>query len=354
MKNFGVSDNLTKAFTDVVRIDETDKKYVHKIIAGPRQYQSIFYPSFSKDGKEIILTVPPNELFKRMQKIDEEIHKNEEKYRSPFAPTTTYRALILDKADSVPIVKLAEYKYSIAQHFGDLERAPYMDDTGATVQNKLQNGLKFMWWAVITKKRKDESKKESWNNVEYIVQAHPTIKKPFSGKIPIEVLSANVKMNENGLDLVTPSKTWNIPYNEIFTQLEWEAIQNCEYDIVELTAPLPDDAVMEKLHEYPINFMGISKFNGTPYYDNIELLIKNATQYGLPVNNVAGQIEAPKSNTTFIEPAKPQVQEPVKATPVVQTVDTSFPPPEAAFDDELEKALTKDDSETDNISSIVW
>jgi hypothetical protein len=64
---------------EIIRIKELNKPYRHRIVDGPKQVLTVFYPSIDADGKpkKFIITVPSwrDSIFDSLAKIDEKIQK---------------------------------------------------------------------------------------------------------------------------------------------------------------------------------------------------------------------------------------------------------------------------------------
>jgi len=271
MKEIGKKDNSISM--EIIRIKENDKPYRHKIIDGPKQVHTVFYPTVGDDGKTVKMAIPVPDpwknVFAPLANADVAIKKSAiykrsgqtqeamdaaKKVKSEFSTSSTYHCLILDKMDEVPVVKHAEYKYSVYRKILELEKSPAVDDRGNKDEAYLRYGLLFMIWLEIMRGRKGESKVEQYDT-EYTVKVLEKFLGNWENKIPSYLLRASQAVNEDGtitLSTGTKSLKMDVVKYGMLTEEEFQAILNFPSNLEELVVPFTHEQTLEKLQAYPI------------------------------------------------------------------------------------------------------
>lgn len=273
MKTIGNRDVAVSSSMDVIRIKEYGKPYRLKIIDGPVKVHTVFYPTQGDEGKVRTMAVtvkdPFQNVFAPLINMDRAIKKKEvlertgdttqaNKVRSSLSPNTTYHCLVLDKADEVPIIKHAEFPYSVYKQIGDLEATrAIINERGDKDESKLRYGLLFMLWFEIQRVEKGTSKEQKYNT-DYKVHVMERLLGEWENQVPSHLLNPKnwQEINEAKRQIIIHTPTKDYPMDvvdlEMFTEDEFQAIVNYPHSLSELVIPMTDDEALEKLRDYPI------------------------------------------------------------------------------------------------------
>lgn len=229
---------------------------VVRVIIGPVAVRQIWYPTFMKneDDESFVghrrLQIPPkgseicklfNQADKKLAKLNPEMtEKKLEKYRSLWNGGTRYWWLAFDRANAKPVVEVLEVSWTINEKIEKFTEA-ISKKKGKT--DFLRYGLPFMYDLIITKDI-DPKIKNKMHATSYEVDVdHETI--PV-GDIPISWLHEGF---EGDLD-------------DYFTEEELKAMDDYKGELEEMTAPLSETEIQDKLTDSPpiLNAMRDNKF----------------------------------------------------------------------------------------------
>lgn len=288
MKTVGNRDDYTSA-PDVVRIKEYNKPYWHKPIDGPKMVHTVFYPTMGDEGKVRTMAVTVRDPFKNtfspIIDMDRSIKKKEvlarggdvataNKVRSSLSANTTYHCLILDKKDDVPVVKHAEYPYSVYKKLVDSERQFAIDEKGNQDESKLRYGLLFMNWYEITRIEKGTSKDKQYNT-DYTVTVMTKYVGVWENRVKAALLHKDCwqEINEAKKEIIVHTATKDYPFPVVemgmMSELEFQAMINYEHQLSDLIIPMTDEQAIEKLQSYPI-MLDARDSSGNYYLPNWE------------------------------------------------------------------------------------
>jgi len=330
-------DEARKGHTDFV--DLKDGENVHRILYGPVRRSFIWYPTLRNVDGELQLkkkmVIRPDEgcILDEIAAIEKKIRMDlgEDQPQSSLRPVTRYFYLIMDQNRAEPLVEIARYPYQV---FNDLITKEEEVDTDDPT--KLRYGLIFMFKWII-KKSIDPSKQRRYG-VTYSAEPDPKSVAPFVGKVPVAALGQSPE------ELMA---IYGDHIKSIFTEAEWEAMNNCNIELEKELKPHTPDQIVNMLIDSPIfldakdgdNYIFPSResFNAAI----IELGLKTLRE-----GNQAALPPAPKS----VSPTEVDLESP---TETVQ-IETSPPPTEKTsdtkweLDEEVEEGLFQEpEEETD-------
>ena len=309
MKNLGTRDEMD--YGDIIRIKEFDKPYQLKIIDGPKQSHSIFYPSLNETGQPmfVMLTVrdrynnpltPLADLHKKIVAThiyekkgrNEESHKEVKAIRTVFFPDSRFHALCLNKFDTVPAVRRVEFPWTIYDSLMRIEQEKFVDKDGNTNEGLLRYGLLFMLWVEMKKVYKFPNKKDKmieYMNTTYDVRVLENEAKDFIGKIPSSFLKGSISIEDNiiVIKIGADKKKIDPVKLNMFTSEQWAAVLNFEKGIDDFIKPMSDEAIIEKLNKYPliVNATRDGK-EMIPYYEELLTAAKEKSlEYQLEKSN---------------------------------------------------------------------
>jgi len=235
-------DQLFNLFKDRVR--PSDGPNIHRILFGPVQIQTVFYPTREvdretgelKSTKHAIVVPRSGSIFDELAAMDKRIKfaLGEKNPDSTFTPNQSFLYLVFNRAEAESIVRVGEYKYSVVKQFIEKEEAVSTKD-----KTKLMYGPIFSWDAIIDKKV-DPSKPKKFG-VKYEVSVNPEAC-PLMGQIPIEWLSLSIK-----------EFFAHVERDVVFTDEEVEAIQSCEIDLHSVAKARSSEEILELLQKFPID-----------------------------------------------------------------------------------------------------
>ena len=257
---------------DVVRVqDLSEGKYPVRIVAGPVQVDTIFYPTLvaSAGGK----LIPIKKMVTRDTSIggilDEvaELDKSVQvtygvdRPRSIFSPSSKWVYLAFDiKKDPDKPIRL-ETNWSIYLKLSQLEEEIYFEedpDTGERVNedsSKLMNGLIFMYNVIIEKIRNPKNPHPQFG---WIYDVHVAKGNPFRGKVSISMLEDDAEIPE---DLLM----------SVFSDSQWQALKVLEQTFGSLRnfimrgyKTMTPQEVLKKLQDFPPNLSAIE--DGKPLF----------------------------------------------------------------------------------------
>jgi hypothetical protein len=321
---------------EIIRIKELNKPYRHRIVDGPKQVLTVFYPSIDADGKpkKFIITVPSwrDSIFDSLAKIDEKIQKTKiydrmgrndasekaaKMIRSQLSPTTTFQCLVIDKKDDVPVVRRAEYKTTVNKELVRLESERVVDTHGNRDETKLRYGL---LWMLIMEITKIESKKDSNLpanfNTEYKTMVLSELYNACFGQVPSYLLNKPISIDLAAKALVVhPAVGKPVPFPVIewgmMTEAEWSAIVNCELDLASLVKPMTQAEAIERLEKNPLQINAVDDKGNFLLPDWQQIRDEMSKQnLRLPIND-SPVSELPAHTDT---PPAPQVEAPVAYT----------------------------------------
>lgn len=350
----GTRDKETSSYDGIIRIRDYDRPYRLKILDGPYPQRSIFYKTKAQNdaGEEevrtAVITVSShkenvlsplvkihketliNNIYERLGNSQEAADKAK-KVSSSFEPRTSYHCLVLDKADSVPTVRRAEFPWSVRSELLRLEGESNTDEQGNKDETTLRYGLMIMLWYEITRIYKNPEKKDIlpvMTNTAYRVSVLEEFSKRFSGKIPKVWQSADIQAQDNILTIKPKGSDEEIKMDVIkyglFTEDGWSAVKAYEPSLEELVQPMTNEEAMEKLRNEPILLDATNK-DGTFIYPSWKDLLKVIEERNIDFPLLVQSTTAISSPVPEALPEK-KVEEPVK---VEEPPVAEAPAPEA-------------------------
>ena len=307
METIGNRDPIDKSFGDIIRVSEMDKPYLHKIIDGPTRVKTIFYPILKMDEetkkmKQAIRVVTVddynNNIFSLFAKKEEEITKQKmrdagedpdkiKKWRSSLRSTTTFHCLVLDREDSVPVLRRAEYKKTVYDKMIEI-----FSKADAINTKALKHGLPWMLWLDIRRVAKDASKpadNKHPQNITYSVEVDKSVDE-FKGKVPKAWYDGDypieIDAKEDRIIVITPDKKQAIPAKKIFSKEQWLAIINYKYNLADLAKPMDAGEAMDKVVEDPF-YLEARDRNGNLMFPYAKEILAEMKKEGLALPPMA-------------------------------------------------------------------
>ena len=287
-------------FTDRVKINEGIN--THRVLNGPFLMRSVYWPTFVNEQgqmvqrmRSVLIPKTGSELLKSLASTEKEFRTTmgEKDARSQFTPSNLYMYLIFNRdeitpKDELPKVRVAAYKQTVYNRLIEIQNERSTKD-----QNKLKNGLIFMYDIQVKKTIEDKARPRF--TTKYTVDVD-TENNKVQGAIPAELLDMST---EKMMKILEENKIWEA----IFTKDELKAINESELDLATETKPNTEEEILHKLKENPI-FLGAKDGNTGqflfPQNEQFMIFLKSKE---LPILESAAQTQLPpqQEQTTQVD-----------------------------------------------------
>ncbi len=307
---FGITGVSNISGDDFVSINKPGE-YLHRVLVGGSTVESVFYPTQVFDEQEQALksvyrvlkrdSVKGSALLDLLTKTDLILRKQNapegsKNIKSQFTGSKKWVYLIFDRTNPKLSLKIAQYPFSVAKELNDIQNKLDVDDP-----SMLRYGPTFVWDAIITHKYDEHKKCLEWQKHSYTVEVNPNSK--FNGAFPALILdSAKFPNPISALDDESKKK--------IFTEEEWEAINDSKISMDDVLKPNTEEEIIEQLTDkFPIDWYATR--NDVSIFPHREEMFAELKASGLKmlISDKAPQLKLPPVITGEDEP-----EEEVKTT----------------------------------------